>query len=723
MRLLLLALVASAALLGAITSRASSQTGTPEAGSGSGASQGVYHGGPGEGAPGEDLGGLAAEAERIVVGRVQGLTSYWTADASTIRTDVAVTPSRYLKGTVDSSGLVLTLPGGRVGHIQIAASGMPSFVLGEQVVLFLGRSPGGRPYLVGNSQGKFGVDAGGSVERVRVPLDRFENLVRQAVAGQLPQEGADVETGAAASPAPPSLHWAEGDIPVTYYVNPDDNRPANLTAEETLTAVTNGFQTWQDVPSASIGFAFGGTTARSALNNNDGYNDVIWAAPPGLDPNTLGVTYSTFILPSLTLLESDIQLNPGLASDIQLKPSLVWHTNGISHYDVETVVLHEAGHFLGLPHSSVQESVMYPSYQGVRRQLSQYDIDAVSAVYPMGGQTPTASATPAPTPSPTPTPAATPSPTPTPAPSPAYRAVLIDIKPNSYPNSINGGGKGTVAVAVLSEADFDASSLSANSVVFAGAAPARWAVEAVNGDGQPDMILYFPALATTLQADDVEACLTGQTGSGEDVQGCDSVRMVAPSADSDGDSQGLGLPRLTGDDPEASVGTDQMSSCSTADVDAWPPDLNRDGRVDLSDLDAFRGHIASVLGQTGYDERLDLSFDGEINVKDIGVLQPFLGQSCWESDPDSDGDGFRNQQEAFVGTDPLRACGANAWPPDFDDSGKVDIFDLSLLAPAFRSAAPGPPYRARFDLTADGDIDIFDINRLAPPVFMTSCGP
>lgn len=51
-------------------------------------------------------------------------------------------------------------------------------------------------------------------------------------------------------------------------------------------------------------------------------------------------------------------------------------------FDLETVALHEIGHLLGLAHSSVAGSVMFPSYGGVRRNLTQDDIDGIRRLYP-----------------------------------------------------------------------------------------------------------------------------------------------------------------------------------------------------------------------------------------------------------------------------------------------------------------------------------------------------
>ncbi len=47
--------------------------------------------------------------------------------------------------------------------------------------------------------------------------------------------------------------------------------------------------------------------------------------------------------------------------------------------DYESVLMHEIGHILGLAHSEVKESIMFPSYK-YGRELTQDDIDACTAL-------------------------------------------------------------------------------------------------------------------------------------------------------------------------------------------------------------------------------------------------------------------------------------------------------------------------------------------------------
>jgi hypothetical protein len=108
--------------------------------------------------------------------------------------------------------------------------------------------------------------------------------------------------------------------------------------------------------------------------------------------------------------------------------------------------------------------------------------------------------------------------------------VEIDIKPGSFPNSINPNSKGVIPVAILTTADFDATTVDAETVRFgpAGAEAVHWALEDVDDDGDIDMILHFRTQDTGIKAGDTEAELTGKTIDGVGIHGSDSVRTVPP---------------------------------------------------------------------------------------------------------------------------------------------------------------------------------------------------
>src|SRR5690606_22944801 len=73
----------------------------------------------------------------------------------------------------------------------------------------------------------------------------------------------------------------------------------------------------------------------------------------------------------------------GHAGKLHFDDAETWSLTGSGGtFDVETVALHEAGHLLGLGHSSVAGSVMFPTYGGFRRSLTQDDVDGIRRLYP-----------------------------------------------------------------------------------------------------------------------------------------------------------------------------------------------------------------------------------------------------------------------------------------------------------------------------------------------------
>ena len=111
--------------------------------------------------------------------------------------------------------------------------------------------------------------------------------------------------------------------------------------------------------------------------------------------------------------------------------------------------------------------------------------------------------------------------------------VTIDIKPGSHPNSINLGAGGTVPVAILSTADFDATTVDPLSVTLAsahvklkGKGTPMASSQDVNGDGRLDLVVQVETEALQLSETSTKAILDGKTFSGMAIRGTDSVRVV-----------------------------------------------------------------------------------------------------------------------------------------------------------------------------------------------------
>jgi hypothetical protein len=115
----------------------------------------------------------------------------------------------------------------------------------------------------------------------------------------------------------------------------------------------------------------------------------------------------------------------------------------------------------------------------------------------------------------------------------AVTQVAIDIKPGSFPNSINLGSGGSVPVAIFSTADFDARTVDPLTVTLAGAqvklkgkGTPQASFEDVNGDGLLDLVVHVSTEALQLSESDTEAVLEGMTFGGMRIRGMDSVRIV-----------------------------------------------------------------------------------------------------------------------------------------------------------------------------------------------------
>ena len=125
------------------------------------------------------------------------------------------------------------------------------------------------------------------------------------------------------------------------------------------------------------------------------------------------------------------------------------------------------------------------------------------------------------------------------------REVRIDIKPGSYPNSINKNGKGVIPVAILGSADFDVTQIDPSTLRFAGAevrvkgngAP-QCSIEDVSGDfttpvgapdGFDDLVCQFIDDTSDWDLGAGTATLTGNLKAefgGTPIEGTDTINVV-----------------------------------------------------------------------------------------------------------------------------------------------------------------------------------------------------
>jgi hypothetical protein len=123
----------------------------------------------------QTLGTMTKLSSDIVRGKVVAKESRWNDDKSLIVTDVMIQVIEAFKGAA-APEVTLEVIGGRVEDLVLDVVGGPSFAIGEEVLVFATRGPGGRLRLPGLAQAKFTVetDAAGKVWiRNQVSLERF----------------------------------------------------------------------------------------------------------------------------------------------------------------------------------------------------------------------------------------------------------------------------------------------------------------------------------------------------------------------------------------------------------------------------------------------------------------------------------------------------------------------------------------------------------------------
>ena len=345
---------------------------------------------------------MTDSSSRIVEGTVKAFRSCPSPDGRGIVTQVVLTPSSHLKtpsGMPAPKGdLMITVPGGEIGNLDLRVGSSPEFSVGEQVVVFLRESGGGALHLTEGFQSKFAVTPAGTVQSLGLGLGAFEARIDQAIGGALLQQADPLaDGGIQITPQEFSTKavWVPSDIPVPYYINPNTNRPGQLTAQDTRLATIEMFNEWQNVTSAYVGFRFAGDTTRVSGADGcggspsfDGYNDITWGiADPEHSSSTLAVTYMCYYTsPSYYFVDTDIEIDTDhYGSSWTVDPYSV-------NIDLPTVMLHENGHFLGLLHSDPTTGncpVMKAHYTGLLRTLCSDDINGVRYLYSEGaGSTP-----------------------------------------------------------------------------------------------------------------------------------------------------------------------------------------------------------------------------------------------------------------------------------------------------------------------------------------------
>ena len=207
------------------------------------------------------------------------------------------------------------------------------------------------------------------------------NRVLLLVAGFLLWAGGAFAFDADFKPIEGGVFDVEGG-PIPYVVDPVGSD--DIEGTDATTAIDDSFRAWACVPGTKIRFENQGNGPRT-LNLNDGKNTLFWDESGSeclMGAGTLGITLGT---------------TAGVRSSADICFNGKDHTWGVGkNTDVQSIAMHEIGHFIGLDHPCDNENdtstclpsteaVMFPSWSGLlEREALRSDVAGVTTLYPQG---------------------------------------------------------------------------------------------------------------------------------------------------------------------------------------------------------------------------------------------------------------------------------------------------------------------------------------------------
>jgi len=160
---------------------------------------------------------------------------------------------------------------------------------------------------------------------------------------------------------PTAIKWADSAFPVSYKVD----AAATTAIPGAQAMIGRSFDTWLAPDASSVQFTSLGTA--SAPPGKDGVNGV------SLSDNLF--SGSGFLAFTTTWFDNDGKI---IEADIQVDASVAGDTGKF-----ESLVQHEVGHFLGLDHSAIISSTMYPFVASTSlNKLDSDDRIAIASMYP-----------------------------------------------------------------------------------------------------------------------------------------------------------------------------------------------------------------------------------------------------------------------------------------------------------------------------------------------------
>ncbi len=318
---------------------------------------------------------LTTGSDAIVTGTVESVNSNWIDDYSAIVTTVVFRVADYYKGGNRESLVVVEVPGGTVGGITQMISDIPHFSPGEEALLFLSKTqreqawakyPEPVPFeLHGLFQGKINIDhsAAGEpiLEELEVLISNLEELEDgELIETELKEAGDEPELVGYHDFVYNGMYWHGTSPVVDYRVNASNARTTHINAAA---------ETWNNA-GANFRFQYIGQHSRNGVESRNFINEIMFYNIG----STHVLAYAVVWYSGNRILETDMVFNTNFHWSTSLPTPWGYH-------DVQTVALHELGHWLSLGHSHNTGSVMYERILGTRRTLHADDIAGIRYIY------------------------------------------------------------------------------------------------------------------------------------------------------------------------------------------------------------------------------------------------------------------------------------------------------------------------------------------------------
>lgn len=312
---------------------------------------------------------LSDESDSVIAGTVESITSYWHDDYNSIYSNVVIWVDDIFKGREDGEKITIVIPGGEINGLRQVVSDMPLFEPGERALLFLEETfdksvPGwvtdhSTFDITGGFQGKFDIDSNNKVNGVPLELfgEEFEAYENEGIQFNIEVYENNSTYVNNKDFVAIGIKWPDSSPKVPYIVNASD------TITEQIRAAAN---TWSNA-GANFELIYKNSHTNTTKATFNGVNEVFQG---NLGQNrALGV--ATIWFNGGTIVEADMTFNS----------AFTWSITGSGGYDIQTVALHEFGHWVGLDHSPIWESIMYYQIKGVQRYLHPADLAGIQYIY------------------------------------------------------------------------------------------------------------------------------------------------------------------------------------------------------------------------------------------------------------------------------------------------------------------------------------------------------